>query len=161
MTFGRASVFALIAAVLIPYAPAAEQPVSKESLGDVMVSATVERFRVHIDYCSVAVPELKKDLSALMEKLTTRVHRIGDGLLASDSFKTMKNQTAPTDLIVALKESNEEEMQEYRKLDPAQSCRSALKGYGSMTDSEIEANMAQGLTSIQNAMKAFEAARSR
>jgi|SRR6185369_3978914 len=161
MHFRKPLIFALIAVMASPCIRAEEVAKPQKSAGDFMVYATVERFRIHTDYCSLAVPELKKDLDALMEQLATRVQRIGNRLLASDSFKTLKSQPVPPGLVTALKESNDDEMREYRQLDAAKTCRSAIKGYSSMSDGEIESGLVRGFTGVQDVANATDSVRGR
>lgn len=147
---------ALAILLVAPVSSASEVVWPKDSASDLSIFVALLRFRIYADHCSAKVPQLKPKFESLMENLNSHIQGISKGLLASDTFKGMKDKPVPAEIIDAFKDSFDDVKHNFERLDAASICPKTLQDLGEMDDESLKSGLTDILTAVQNMTRKLE-----
>jgi hypothetical protein len=141
---------ALAIALAAPYVSAAEVGWPNNSVGDLSIFVTLQRFQIYADYCSTKVPQLKPKFASLMEELNSHIRDISTVLLSSDAFKDMRDEPVPPGIRFALKDSLDDAKHNFERQDAESICPEKLESLSQIDDESLKADLTQTLLAVQN-----------
>jgi hypothetical protein len=156
MTFKNSAFVALSIALTISVASAGEAMWPKNSVSDLSIFVTLQRYRIYADHCSARIPELKPQFESLMENLNSRIQVVSRGLLASDVFKEMKDRPVPDAIVFALKDTLHDMEHNVERQNAASICPKAIQNLGEMDDEALKSGLSETLTAVQNMTRNLE-----
>ena len=115
------------------------------------------RFRIPAEHCSAQLPDLKPEFQSLTEDLESRIQVVAKDLLASDTFKGMKDRPVPAPVVNALKDSFHDMQHNVERRDAPSLCPETLQTLRKVDDATLKSGLAVILTAVLKMSQNLEA----